>query len=62
MKPKAKFKWWYCIIVGIATIIDGLTMTLTLGWFATGLAMKYSLWGASKNIYRKNKSYEHRQN
>jgi len=53
MKAKTMFKWWYCVIVGLATIIDGLTMTLTLGWFTTSLAMKYSLWGASRNIYRK---------
>lgn len=54
MKAIVKFKWWYCIIIGIVTIIDGLTMMLTFGWFATGLALRFSLWGASKNIYRKN--------
>lgn len=50
--PIAKFKWWYCLIMGFVTIIDGLTMTLTLGWFATGLALKFALYGASKKIYR----------
>ena len=49
---RIKFKWWYCIIVGFATIIDGLTMILTLGSFATSLALKFSLWGANKKIYR----------
>ena len=53
--PTVKFKWWYCIIVGVACIIDGLTMVLTFGWFATDLALKYALYGASKNIYRKDK-------
>jgi hypothetical protein len=51
--PIVKFKWWYCLILGLANIIDGLTMMLTLGWFATGLALKFSLFGASKKIYRK---------
>ncbi len=53
MKPAAKFKWWYCVIVGIAGIIDGLTMTLTLGWFATSLTMKVCLYAVKKDIYRK---------
>ena len=48
-----KFKWWYCLIMGIVTIIDGLTMLFTLGWFTTSLALKFSLYGAAKNIYRK---------
>mgnify|MGYP007100081499 CR=1 FL=1 len=52
--PTVKFKWWYCVVVGLATIIDGLTMTLTLGWLATSLALRYSIYGASKNIYRNN--------
>lgn len=53
MKAAVKFKWWYCLVVGLATIIDGLTMTLTLGWFATGLSLRFSMWGAMKDIYRK---------
>lgn len=52
MKPKTKFKWWYCVVVGIVTIVDGLTMLSTFGWFSTSLALKFSLWGATKNIYR----------
>lgn len=50
---KIKFKRWYCFILGIATIIDGLTMTLTVGYLATNLSMRISIYGASKNIYRK---------
>lgn len=49
---KVKFKWWYCLILGIATIIDGLTMFLSLGFISTGLALKISLFGASKKIYK----------
>jgi hypothetical protein len=37
----------------IQDIIDGLTMMLTLGYFSTSLSLKYSLWGASRKIYRK---------
>lgn len=50
--PMVKFKWWYCVIIGFATIIDGLTMMLTFGWFTTNLALKYSLHAAKNNIYR----------
>ncbi len=50
-----RFKWWYCAIVGFATIIDGLTMLLTLGLITTNLAMKYCLYGASRKIYKKDK-------
>ncbi len=53
MKPKTKFKWYYCVVLGLANIIDGLTMTLTLGYFTTNLSLKYALWGASRKIYRK---------
>jgi hypothetical protein len=49
---KVKFKWWYCLILGIGTIIDGLTMFFTVGYFATGLSLKIALYGATKNIYR----------
>lgn len=52
MKPKTKFKWYYCVVLGLANIIDGLTMTLTLGYFTTNLSLKYALWGASRKIYR----------
>lgn len=51
--PICKFKWWYCVIHGIATIIDGLTMIFTLGYFATGLGLKVAMYAATKNIYRK---------
>lgn len=51
--PVVKFKWWWCIIMGLVTIIDVLTMLLTLGWFATGLSLKLALYGAQKKIYRK---------
>jgi hypothetical protein len=53
MKSKTKFKWYYCIVLGLANIIDGLTMILSLGYFSTSLSLKYSLWGASRKIYRK---------
>ena len=49
---KVKFKWWYCIIFGLAAIIDGLTMVLTLGYFATGFSLKIAFYGASKRIYK----------
>ncbi len=52
MNTTKKFKWWYCIIMGIVTIIDGLTMVVTLGYFPTKLQMKCALYGASKNIYK----------
>lgn len=51
--PSSKFKWWYCILVGMASIIDGLTMIFTLGWFTTNLQMKVCLYGVTKDIYRK---------
>lgn len=51
--PICKFKWWYCIVIGLCNIVDGITMIFTLGYFATGLSLKYALYGACKNIYRK---------
>lgn len=51
--PIAKYKWWFCIIIGFVTVIDGLIMMLTLGWFATSLQLRFGLWAVSKNIYRK---------
>lgn len=53
MEKKRKFKWYYCVVLGFATIIDGLTMTLTLGYFTTNLSLKYALYGASRKIYKK---------
>ena len=50
--PKIKFKWWYCIIIGILSIIDGITIILTIGYFPTSFTLKYSLYGATKKIYR----------
>ncbi len=52
-EKKVKFKWWYCVIFGLATIIDGITMVFTLGWLPTSLAMKTALYGAQKDIYIK---------
>ena len=55
MKNKVKFKWWYCVIYGIITIIDGLTMLMTLGYFATSLQLTFALYAATKNIYKNEK-------
>lgn len=52
MKKQIKFKWWYCIIYGLASIIDGLTIIFTLGYFTTSLALKVTLYGATKKIYK----------
>jgi EamA domain-containing membrane protein RarD len=50
---KTKFKWWYSLIIGFLTVIDGLVMLITLGNFSTSLCLKYSLYGASRKIYKK---------
>lgn len=49
---KSEFKAWYCVVVGVASIIDGLTMVLSLGYFHTNLTLKVCFYGATKNIYK----------
>ena len=50
---KVKFKGWYCIVLGLATIFEGVIMILSLGRLSTTLSLRLCLWGAEKNIYRK---------
>jgi hypothetical protein len=51
--PQTKFKWWYCVIVGLASIGDGLCMIFTLGWLSPSWTLKACMYGATKDIYRK---------
>ena len=52
MSKKLKWKWWFAIAVGFCSIIDGILMILSLGWFQTKLATKLTIHGVNNRIYR----------
>jgi len=52
MSKKLKWKWWFAIAVGFCSIIDGILMILSLGWFQTKLATKLTIHGVNNRTYR----------
>jgi hypothetical protein len=48
---KVKIKWYYAILSGLCSIIDGLSMILTLGHYSTDLTLRMSIICARKSWY-----------
>ena len=46
---KVKIKWYYAILCGFCSILDGLSMILTLGHWSTDLQLRVSILGARKS-------------
>ena len=46
---KVKIKWYYAILCGLCSIIDGLSMILTLGHYGTNLTLRMSIIGTQKS-------------
>ena len=46
---KVKIKWHYAILCGLCSILDGLSMILTLGHWSTNLTLRASILGARKS-------------
>ena len=49
MITKVKIKWYYAILCGFCSILDGLSMILTLGHWGTDLTLRASILGARKS-------------
>lgn len=53
MSSNLKWKWWFAIVVGFCSIIDGILMIISLGWLQSKLATKLTIYGVNNRIYRK---------
>lgn len=51
MSKKLKWKWWFAIVVGLCSIIDGILMILSFGWLQIKLATKMTIIGVNNRIY-----------
>ena len=58
MSKKLKWKWWFAIVVGLCSIIDGILMILSLGWLQTKLATKKEYKTGRNKRYGRNKEYQ----
>lgn len=52
LSKKLKWKWWFAIVVGLCSIIDGIIIILSLGWLQTKLATKLTIHGVNNRTYR----------
>ena len=48
MKTKCKLKWYYAIMVGFCSIIDGLVTIFTLGNYTFNLGLKLAYYASRK--------------
>lgn len=46
---KVKIKWYYAILCGFCSIVDGLIMVISLGHLSTNLQLRASILGAKKS-------------